>query len=131
MMAWIRRWGPAILLMVLIFTASATPGSDIPSFGFFDIFAKKGGHMIGYALLSAAFFHALNHGKSITRRKFIIAACLAIVYSATDELHQLFTPGRNSSLIDIGIDAVGSITGLALWCYIRARYLNSKLVGER
>jgi VanZ family protein len=123
MKAWIWRWGPALFLMLLIFIASATPGSDIPKFGTFDIFAKKGGHMIGYALLSAAYFHALNNGKKVTKLRFLVAVFLAILYAATDEFHQLFTPGRGSSIIDIGIDAIGSLIGLGLWCLIRIRYL--------
>jgi VanZ family protein len=117
---WVKRWGPAILIMALIFGASATPGSDLPKFGFFDIFVKKGGHMFGYALLAAAFFHALNQGRNITLRQFFAAVCLAAIYAATDECHQLFTPERNSSLVDIAIDAFGSIAGLGLWCLFRA-----------
>jgi VanZ family protein len=124
MKEWIWRWGPALLLMALIFIASATPGSHLPKFGAFDIFAKKGGHMFGYALLSAAYFHALNNGRRITRFQFILAACFAILYSITDEFHQLFTPGRSSSPVDVCIDASGSIIGLLFWCFIRTRFLD-------
>jgi VanZ family protein len=126
MKAWIWRWGPAILVMSLIFVASGTPGSDLPRFGTFDMFAKKGGHMVGYALLSAAYFHALNNGRKITQWRFFIAILLAVLYAATDEIHQLFTPGRSPSIVDVGIDSIGSFIGLGLLCLIRMRFLDPK-----
>jgi VanZ family protein len=126
MKAWIWRWGPAILLMTLIFAASATPSSHLPKFGSFDIFAKKAGHMVGYALLAVSYFHILNNGRKTTQLQFIAAACLAMLYSTTDEIHQLFTPGRTSSIIDVGIDAIGSSIGLALWRWIRMRFLDPR-----
>jgi VanZ family protein len=111
----IYRWGPAIVLMVIIFLASATPGSKIPEFGYWDLFVKKGGHMIGYALLAAAYYHALNNGKGGTRLQFILAIGIAALYAASDEWHQKFTPGRNASLADVGIDVIGGLIGITAW----------------
>jgi hypothetical protein len=111
---WIKRWGPAVLVMAIIFIASSTPGKDIPSFDSFDLFAKKGGHMIGYALLAAAFFHALSTRKGFKRSYFIIAAFLAITYAASDEWHQTFTIGRSPSIYDVCIDTAGASIGLIL-----------------
>jgi VanZ family protein len=124
MKTWMWRWGPAILVMLLIFFASGTSGSSLPKFGAFDFFVKKGGHMIGYALLSAAYFHALNNGRKPTRLQFFIAVLLAVLYAATDEIHQLFTPGRGSSIVDVGIDSIGGFIGLGLWYLIRMRFLD-------
>ncbi len=124
MKAWIWRWGPAIVLMTLIFTASAMPGSELPDLGHLDALTKKGGHMIGYAMLAVSFFHAMSSGRKTNRLEFFAAAGLAILYSVTDEIHQMFTPGRNSSLLDVGIDAVGVFAGLGLWKWIRARFID-------
>ncbi len=44
----ISRWGPAVLMMAVIFTASSFPSRDLPSFGLWDRLVKKGGHMLGY-----------------------------------------------------------------------------------
>ena len=122
MKAWVLRWGPAALIMAVIFIASAIPGSDLPEFGGLDVFAKKGGHMLGYALLAIAYFRALNNGKNTTRSQFLIAACLAGLYAISDEFHQSYVPGRNASPWDICIDVIGGIVGLALWCLVRARF---------
>jgi VanZ family protein len=108
--------------MALIFLASGTPGSDLPKFGLFDVFVKKGGHMLGYALLTASFFHALNQGKKITKLQIFVALLLAILYATTDEFHQFFTPGRSSSIIDVGIDSIGCLAGIIASYFIRIRF---------
>jgi VanZ family protein len=119
---WFWRWGPAVLVMILIFIASATPSSDLPAFGLWDVIVKKGGHMFGYALLAAAFIHGLNNRANMRRSQFIFAMCLAIAYAASDEWHQRFTPGRTSSVLDVFIDSTGAFLGLTLWCFARSRF---------
>ena len=116
---WIRRWWPAILMMVLIFVASATPGKELPGFGYWDVVVKKGGHMTGYALLALAFLHGLTGGKSISRRHAFQAVILAALYAVTDEFHQRFTPGRGPSIADVGIDTLGATIGLLVWGLFR------------
>jgi VanZ family protein len=48
-----------------------------------------------------------------------VAFALAVAYAATDEWHQTFVRGRHGSPVDVGIDAVGVLIGLA--CYREAR----------
>jgi len=126
MILWIRRWGPAILMMMLIFAASATPSQDLPELGFLDLFVYKGGHMLGYALLAAAFLHGLAAGKIIHRWHLILAVVLAVFYAATDEGHQAFTAGRNPAPGDVMIDALGALVGLAVWSRIRPPLLRQR-----
>jgi hypothetical protein len=118
---WIRRWGPAILVMAIIFTASSTPGSDLPGFGSWDVVLKKGGHMIGYALLACAYLHALDRHRHTTLFHILTAAFLALLYAASDEFHQKFTPGRTSSVHDVLIDLTGIAIGLAVLTWDRKR----------
>ena len=119
---WLYRWGPAILLMAIIFIASATPGSEIPWFGFWDLFVKKGGHLVGYSLLAAAYYHALNNSKRSPKWLFVLALCMTATYAASDEWHQKFTPGRSASLLDVGIDIAGGILGIVVSCLMRKRF---------
>jgi VanZ family protein len=112
--------------MTIIFVASSLPGSDLPTLGTWDLFAKKGGHMFGYALLATAYFRALNNGRSVTWLQFISAFVLACLYAASDEWHQRFIPGRSSSILDICIDAVGAGIGLLLWRVLRTRLRRRK-----
>jgi VanZ family protein len=114
MKRWILNWVPAIIVMAIIFVASSTSGSDIPSFGYLDFLAKKGGHLLGYALLGAASFRAWNRSGSLWRSAMLKASILVALYAVSDEWHQSFTPGRNPSFQDVGIDIVGGILGIVL-----------------
>lgn len=115
MKEWIRRWWPTILMMTLIFMASGTSGSDLPRFGRWDVFVKKGGHLAGYALLAVAFLHGLASGRAFSRRQALLAVLLAALYAVTDEFHQGFTPGRSPSTEDVAIDTLGATIGLLVW----------------
>jgi VanZ family protein len=121
MTSWIYRWGPAIVIMSIIFVASSTPGSDIPGFGYWDMFFKKGGHMLGYALLASAVYHALNNSKRSIKLRFVLVLCIVALYAASDEFHQRFTPGRTPSFRDIGIDVAGGLIGIAVMRFVQKR----------
>ena len=117
------RWGPALLMMALIFAASSLTNKVIPQFGPRDVFVKKGGHALGYALLAAAYLHGLAGGRLVTGRHMLLAVLGACLYAITDEYHQSFVPGRNPSPVDVLIDTGGAglgVTGAAL-IRIRAR----------
>ena len=98
-------------MMALIFGFSATPSYDLPNFGGADTLIKKLGHASGYALLSLAFARGLNPK---SQRGVVLCWLLAILYALSDEYHQLFVAGRNSSLVDVGIDAAGSLAAISL-----------------
>lgn len=104
------RWGPAVLWMGVLFTASATPARDLPQFGALDYLVKKSGHMLGYSVLGLAFRWALDWSK----RRFQAAWLLSIAYAILDELHQSFVAGRHPSPVDVFVfDGIGA--AVALW----------------
>jgi VanZ family protein len=109
---WLRaiiRWTPALALMTVIFLLSATPSDELVNFGVFDLLVKKGAHMVGYGLLALAFLRAIGY----QRKNYILLVLLLVfLYAASDELHQSFVPGRNASLVDVGIDLVGAVIAL-------------------
>jgi VanZ family protein len=110
----IYRWGMSILIMTAIFIFSSTPGDKLPNFGFIDSLVKKGGHMLGYGLLSEAYWHGLKWNKKLAGWAWI----LAVLYAITDEFHQSFISGRHPSLFDVFLfDATGA--AVALWITLR------------
>lgn len=110
-MSQIKRWIPAFLIMATIFWFSATPSQDLPDYGFLDTLVKKGGHMLGYALLASAYWY----GFKLDPKKLWLAWVLAVLYAASDEFHQSFTPGRHPSWVDIlGFDGGGAAFGLGV-----------------
>lgn len=123
-MKFIKIWAPAILMMAVIFAFSSIPSEDMPNFGGFDFSIKKFGHAFGYALLALAYRCGLERTDQVQasfissvmhRNRSITAWLLAILFAATDELHQSFVPGRNPSLWDIFLfDNGGAILGLLI-----------------
>lgn len=95
------RWLPSLAWMVVIFYASSLPGSDVP--GDYSVYA----HFIEYAILAALLFVALRHGRS-PRQAAVLAVVIASLYGASDEIHQLFTPGRVSDPLDWLTDTAGA-----------------------
>jgi hypothetical protein len=116
---WLRRWGPALLLMAVIFIASAQPKEVVPDFGAHDWGVKKAAHAFGYALLGVAYLHGLAGGRPPTWRQAALAVVLAALYAATDEYHQSFVPDRGADLLDVGIDALGAALGVGLRLALR------------
>ena len=112
------RWGPSILVMAVIFKFSSTQGNKLPNFGSIDSWVKKGGHMLGYALLSLSYWHGLNWDK----KRGWWAWIFAVIYAVTDEFHQSFVPGRHPSAFDVILfDATGA--AIALW--IKERFVHT------
>jgi len=120
-LAWVRslRWAMAALYAGAIFGLSAQSQISAPDLvSNFD----KVCHAVEYGGFTGVLAAALAAGGSplvLTR-----AALLATLYGATDEYHQSFTPGRDSSVWDVAADATGavSVAGLlALWRRRKAR----------
>jgi len=106
----ISKWLPALLMMLVIFLFSAQPASELLVFSWADSIIKKGGHMIGYALLALSYWRAFD----FKEEKRWLAWLLAVLYAVTDELHQSFVPGRYPSIWDVVIfDNLGAL--ISLW----------------
>ena len=112
---------PAIFLMAAIFAFSSVPSDEMPNFGWWDVIIKKGGHALGYGLLALAYLRGLR-GEHHDRSKYVqtmwIAWAMSVLYSATDEFHQSFVPGRHPAVTDVMIDSVGA----ALTLFLASRY---------
>ena len=127
----LKYWLPAIVWMAVIFGFSSIPSREMPSFGLADFLVKKGGHALGYAMLALAYLRGLksfkhkghkeHEGKRTTRpgdflvkHTSLLAWLMAVLFSATDEFHQAFVPGRHPSLTDVLVfDNLGALFGVA------------------
>lgn len=94
---------PAIIWMILIFIFSSRP--DLPSNQIFivDFLFKKTAHIFEYTILFLLWYWALG------KKNPIEALMISISYAFTDEIHQLFVPGRTGLLRDVVIDSIGII----------------------
>jgi len=70
-------------------------------------------HVLAYLVLGSLALRAVHGGFHRLRlAPTIVAVLLTLSYGMTDELHQLYVPGRFASLQDWVADAVG--TGLSI-----------------
>ena len=104
------RWLPVLVWAGVIFAFSSIPSLN-SGLGTWDYVLRKGAHMTEYAILAGLLIRATG--------SFAWAFGVAVGYACTDELHQTFVRGRHGSPVDVGIDAVGALIGLAVWRRVR------------
>jgi VanZ family protein len=103
------RWALVVVWMGVIFAFSSRPGYSLPDYGVWDIIAKKGAHVTEYAILGWLIQRALGTGRAGWQ-----AWVVAVLYAATDELHQSLVPSRNARVTDVMIDAAGAVIGVVM-----------------
>ena len=90
---------------------------------------RKLAHFSEYAIFALLLYGSFGMGKDFkwVRRRAVICAAIAAGYALTDELHQVFVPGRTASIKDSALDASGAIFGMIAlylfdhWTQTRAR----------
>jgi VanZ family protein len=89
--------------------------------------SRKGAHLTEYAIFALILWRALQatakHPAPGWPRRLALGAWFgAVGFAVTDELHQVFVPGRQGSPWDVLIDSVGAAGGLlVLWLIGRWR----------
>lgn len=83
-------------------------------------------YMVGGVLIVIMF---LQFKESIQQTK-LLSFLLGTIYAVTDEIHQIFVPGRSGEIGDVIIDSSGVLTGviiISLLMYVKGKIKN----GER
>ncbi|MFA7672763.1 MAG: VanZ family protein [Clostridia bacterium] len=143
-------WSAMILWMLLIFILSAQSADDSSSTsgniltmilkmiypGFKDMDAgsqfiileqyqgliRKSAHFCIYGMLgiiSFAAYDALYEIKAKAALPFAFITC--VLYAVSDEIHQLFVPGRSCEFLDVIIDSAGALLGIiAIYLIIKS-----------
>lgn len=99
------RYGPVVTVCAAIFVLSSIPGRAMPA-----VLWDKASHALAYAVVGAAFAHAWWGVRS-----WWWAVAAATLYGVSDELHQLFVPGRMGDVRDVLADAIGGLIGAVLY----------------
>lgn len=141
-----KYWGPVLLWMSLIFSASSDRMSfqhssriigpllrwlfpqlsdEIVNAIVFGV--RKCAHLTEYAVLALLCWRALRKPSKSEPRPWKgsharLALGLVALYASTDELHQVFVPSRQGSVWDVLLDTSGGALGLlCLWAFGRWR----------
>jgi len=148
MLRLLKSWLPVVLWMGFIFAMSTGLGSFehtsrfigpllhwlLPkaapeTLGLLHFAIRKAGHFTEYAILALLTLRAVGPPPAPRQaaqalRMATVAFLVASAYAATDELHQVFVPGRTASLGDVLIDMSGAsaaVSAATLWRWRRAR----------
>ncbi len=114
------NWLPVFLWAALIFHLSSIKQAKVSDFFVWDYVVKKTAHVTEYAILYGLIYRA-------TKKNFILAYILTILYACTDEFHQSFIIGRTATPLDLGFDASGAnIASYLLWKLKQIRLKKAK-----
>ena len=85
-----------------------------------DFPVRKCAHASEYAVLGVLILGtAYSFSEDRGRRLILICWGAGTVYAASDELHQLFVPGRSCQFRDVCIDSAGVLAGIILFSLIK------------
>jgi VanZ family protein len=90
----------------LIFVASAQPNLRFVGDDVLDFVVRKAGHMAVFGVLALLLWRALA-ATTLVHPAVAWAAVLALLYAASDEVHQGFVAGRHPAATDVVIDGIG------------------------
>lgn len=107
--AFVFRWAPAILWMVLIYYFSSKTRVSISGEFVLNFIFFKTLHILEYSFLYFLLFRGfyLSQKKSFNRKAYFYPLIIAFLYAASDEIHQTLVPTREGALRDVGIDVLG------------------------
>lgn len=110
---------PAIIFALVIFIQSSFSQINVPNFGF--SFQDKIAHTILFGILGFLITRAFYFGTNDTLRKnaIVLGILVGTLYALSDEIHQLFVPGRSADIIDVLADFVGIIVAQLFFVYKR------------
>ena len=97
-----------------------TPNKNI-NIRSFNHILRKNAHFFIYLVLGILVTNALVHSGINKSKVIILAVIICLSYAISDEIHQLFVPGRGGQVKDVIIDSAGATVGIGL--YIKIRFL--------
>ena len=77
--------------------------------------ARKSAHFSIYMILGVlSFLAVISYEKLLFVLRLTVSGSVCLLYAASDEIHQLFIPGRSGEVRDVMIDFSGAVLGIAL-----------------
>lgn len=130
----------AIFLMSNEIAGTSSARSDeivrtIQSFGvsapadLLTILVRKAAHISAYFVLGILLFNLLKEYGLAVKKMIFVSIAVAMLYACTDEIHQMFVPGRSGEVRDVLIDTAGAAVGVAVYAALHSRlYKKSEIV---
>lgn len=90
------------------------PSADIAAESLNHI-VRKHAHFFAYLVLGVLTINALRTSGVKGTWGVAVALLICVVYAVSDEVHQLFVPGRGGQVTDVIIDSAGATVGLCIY----------------
>jgi len=82
---------------------------------------RKSAHFLEYMVLGVLVVNSLLDTDKPKPRLIFLAILMCILYAISDEIHQIFVPGRSGQVSDVLIDSLGGLAGVLGMSVIRGR----------
>ena len=89
-------------------------------------FVRKNAHFLIYFVLGMLVVRAFRVSQIRNKTSILLALGICILYAISDELHQLFVPGRGAQVKDVLIDSTGAFVGIILYSWLKDLRRSSK-----
>ena len=76
---------------------------------------RKNAHFLAYLILGVLIMNGLNSSNIKGSNAIYLSIILCVAYAISDEVHQLFVPGRGGQIRDVIIDSADAIVGIILY----------------
>ena len=86
---------------------------------------RKNAHFFAYLILGILTLNGLKNSGIIGGRGFILALMICILYAVSDEIHQLYIPGRSGQVKDVVIDSAGAVVGILVYIAFERRNIKT------
>lgn len=87
---------------------------------------RKNAHFMIYLILGAMALNALKRSGVRGYKSSVFAIGICVLYAMSDELHQLFVPGRSGEIKDVLIDSSGSAFGIVIYALVGKLFTRKK-----
>jgi len=103
-------WSLVFIYALIIFLLSSFPYKP-PEPSIFTSVPSVFKHVVEYSLFGFLLYSAFRSNDKTRHRALLFTLLSATFYGITDELHQLFVPGRTASIYDVLADSIGGFIG--------------------
>ena len=93
--------------------------------GNFHHIVRKNAHFFLYLVFSFLVINALRRSGMYGYQMIGLSLLVCVLYAISDEVHQLFVPGRGAMVKDVLIDSAGAIVGVGLYL-VNSRIMKSR-----
>ncbi|MGO4889568.1 VanZ family protein [Anaerobacillus sp. MEB173] len=98
---------------VIVTTIGTVTSSSVNTENF-NFIVRKSAHFLAYFLLGVLVLNALRSNGLQVYRRMGLAFLICVGYAVSDEVHQIFIPGRSGEIRDVLIDSAGAGVGIGV-----------------